>query len=74
VGTTFEATRIVARSSQRCRHVVEVVIDGQPWTLAQVVVALQLGNKVNLRHGPTAACLALRVAECDCGALTLVHD
>jgi hypothetical protein len=38
------------------------------------VVALQLGNRVNLRHGPTAACLALRVAECDCGALTLVHD
>jgi hypothetical protein len=74
MGTTFEATRIVARSSQRCRHIVEVVIEGQPWTLAQVAVTLQLGNRVNLRHGPTAARLALRVAQCDCGALTLVHD
>lgn len=75
MGTTFEATRMVVRSSQGCRrHVVEVLIDGQPWSLAQVVVALQLGNRVHLRNAATAACVALRVAPCDCGGLTLVHD
>jgi hypothetical protein len=74
MGTTFEATRIVVRAHKGCRHVVEVLIEGQPWTTAQVVVALGLGNRVHLRQGPTAALVALRVATCQCGSLTLLHD
>lgn len=72
MGATFEATRLVFQGRTGCRgHVSEVIIDGQPWSLSQALVALHLGNQILLRDPERRTASHLVSVICVCGDVTV---
>ena len=69
----IEAVQRAERSPARtCRHVRGLLIEGQRWTVSQVVAAAKLGDRFMIPGPKGSAGAWIEVGECACGMPSLM--